>query len=57
MIQSWLFKRRLPNQQAHFVSRTVMVKDNEVAYSMKLLNGIMSSEGLLQRWKMTRRFV
>lgn len=33
-----------------------MVKDDNVEEAMKILNGIMANEGLLKRWKLTRRF-
>ena len=46
----------LPRQQSNFVSRTVMVKDNNVEEAMKVLNGIVANEGIMQRWKLTRRY-
>lgn len=33
-----------------------MVKDNDVDKAVSLLNGIMSNEGLYQRWMLTRRY-
>lgn len=33
-----------------------MVKDNNIEEAMKVLNGIMANEGMLQRWKLTRRY-
>ena len=43
------------SNQTKWISRTVMVKDNNVEDAMKVLNGIMANEGMLQRWKLTRR--
>jgi len=50
-----LLKRYLDRQPANYVSRTVMVRDNNVEEAMKVLNGIMNNEGMLKRWKLTRR--
>lgn len=33
-----------------------MVKDNSIEDAMKVLNGIMANEGMMQRWKLTRRY-
>lgn len=46
----------LKNQTANFNSRTVLVHDNNVEEAMKVLNGIMANEGMLHRWKITRRY-
>ena len=35
--------------QTQWVARTVMVQDNNVDDAMKILNGIMSREGMLKR--------
>ena len=35
--------------QLQWVSRTVMVQDNNVDEAMKVLNGIMAREGMLKR--------
>lgn len=43
-------------RQLQWISRTVMVKDNDVAGAMKILSGIMSREGLYKRWMLTRRY-
>ena len=43
-------------QPSNFLSRTVMVKDNNVEEAAKILNGIVSNEGIMQRWKLTRRW-
>lgn len=37
--------------QTPWVARTVMVKENNVEEAMKVLNGIMSREGMLKRWE------
>lgn len=37
-----------------WISRTVMVKNNDVDEAMQILNGIMMREGLTKRWKGTR---
>merc|ERR1712004_66868 len=50
-----LLSRHLPNQ-TQWISRTVMVNNNDVDTAMTALNGIMASEGLMQRWKLTRRY-
>ena len=36
--------------QLQWVSRTVMVQENNVDEAMKVLNGIMAREGMLKRW-------
>jgi len=41
--------------QTRWISRTVMVKENNIDDAMKVLNGIMANEGMMQRWKLTRR--
>ncbi len=46
----------LSRQQSNFISRTVMVRDNNVEEAMKMLNGIVANEGILKRWKLTRRY-
>ncbi len=33
-----------------------MVRDNNVEEAMKVLNGIVASEKILQRWKLTRKY-
>ena len=33
-----------------------MVKENDVEGAMNVLNGIMASEGMTARWKLTRRY-
>ena len=43
--------------QTKWISRTVMVQDNGIEDAMKVLNGIMANEGMMQRWKLTRRWV
>jgi ribosomal protein S21 len=32
-----------------------MVQNNEVEEAMKVLGGIVSNEGILDRWRLTRR--
>ncbi|XP_018020870.1 28S ribosomal protein S21, mitochondrial isoform X2 [Hyalella azteca] len=39
-----------------FVGRTVMVKDNDVESSMRLINRIMSEEGMLKRYRLNLRY-
>jgi len=41
---------RYMKNQLQWVSRTVMVKENNVDEAMKVLNGIMAREGMLKRW-------
>jgi len=41
-------------KQTQWISRTVMVKNNDVDEAMQILNGIMMREGLTKRWKGTR---
>ncbi len=43
------------SNQTKWISRTVMVNNNNVEEAMKVLNGIMANEGMMQRWKLTRR--
>ena len=43
-------------KQVQWVSRTVMVKENNIDEAMQVLNGIMSREGLLKRWRGTRYY-
>ena len=45
----------LQNQTGHYISRTVMVKDNEVEEAMRILTKIVANEGILKRWRGTRR--
>ena len=33
-----------------------MVENNDIDSAMKVLNGIMSNEGMYQRWMLTRRY-
>jgi len=47
---------RYMSNQTRWLSRTVMVKENNIDDAMKILNGIMANEGLMQRWKLTRRY-
>nr|ACO11142.1 Mitochondrial 28S ribosomal protein S21 [Caligus rogercresseyi] len=44
------------SNQTRWISRTVMVENNEVEKAMKILNGIVANEGILARWKLTRRY-
>ena len=44
------------SNQTKWISRTVMVNNNNVEEAMKVLNGIMANEGMMQRWKLTRRY-
>jgi len=46
----------LKNQTGHYISRTVMVKDNEVEEAMRILTKIVANEGILKRWRGTRRY-
>jgi len=48
---------QIRSHQPQWISRTVMVKDNDVDGGMRILNGIMSNEGMTQRWRYTRRYV
>ena len=43
-------------RQVQWVSRTVMVQNNDIDGAMQVLNGIMSREGLLKRWRGTRYY-
>ena len=45
----------LKNQTGHYISRTVMVKDNEVEEAMTLLTRLVANEGILKRWRGTRK--
>ena len=33
-----------------------MVQNNDYEKAIKVLNGIMANEGMLQRWKLTRKY-
>ena len=55
LFQLTLLNKHLPNQ-TQWIARTVMVKNNDIDTAMSALNGIMASEGLMQRWKLTRRY-
>jgi len=50
-----LIKNYYAGQPGNFLSRTVMVQENKVEEAMKILNGIVANEGILKRWKLTRR--
>ncbi|KAK8395426.1 hypothetical protein O3P69_006223 [Scylla paramamosain] len=39
---------------AQFVARTVLVKNNNVDEGMRVINRIMSKEGLFERYRLTR---
>ncbi|XP_023337670.1 28S ribosomal protein S21, mitochondrial [Eurytemora carolleeae] len=43
-------------RQLHWISRTVMVQNNNVEEALKLLNSIMSREGMYSRWMKTRYY-
>jgi len=43
-------------RQLQWISRTVFVKENNVEEALKLLNGIMSREGMYQRWMKTKYY-
>ena len=43
-------------KQVQWIARTVLVKDNNVEEAMRVLNGIMTREGLLKRWRGTRYY-
>ncbi|XP_040563755.1 small ribosomal subunit protein bS21m [Lepeophtheirus salmonis] len=47
---------RFAKNQTKWIARTVMVENNDVEKAMKVLNGIVANEGILQRWKLTRRY-
>ncbi len=44
--------KQIPN----FVTRTVMVRDNDVESALKQLNGILAVEDVTKRWFLTRRY-
>jgi len=39
-----------------FVGRTLEVKDNDVESTMRIMNKIMSQEGMIKQYRLTRRF-
>ena len=39
-----------------WISRTVMVKNNDIDEAMTILNKIMAQEGLTKRWRLTRTY-
>jgi len=41
-------------RQVQWVSRTVMVRNNDIDEAMQVVNGIMTREGMLKRWRGTR---
>lgn len=47
---------RIRSNTTQWLSRTVMVKQNDVEAAMNVLNGIMANEGMTARWKLTRRY-
>ena len=55
LFQFCFWRKHLPNQ-TRWIARTVMVEENDIDKGMKILNGIMSSEGMFQRWMQTRRY-
>jgi len=48
--------RPFMKNQTPWISRTVMVQDNKVEEALQLLNKIMSREGLLKRYRLTRYY-
>jgi len=47
---------QITTKTTQWLSRTVMVQNNDVEGAMQVLNGIMANEGMLKRWKLTRRY-
>ena len=43
-------------KQVQWISRTVMVKNNDIDEAMQVLNGMMTREGMLKRWRGTRYY-
>ena len=43
-------------RHAYFVSRTVLVRNNEVEEAMRLLNRVMGREGMFDQFRRTRRY-
>jgi len=39
-----------------FVGRTVLVQDNDVESSMRVINRIMAQEGMIKQYRLTRRY-
>ena len=54
MFTSPTFYMPYMKKQVQWISRTVMVKNNDIDGAMQVLNGIMAREGLLKRWRGTR---
>ena len=57
-LQPWgasLF-RGIAKAHKQFIAKTVMVKDNDVDFSFRLLNRLMAREGLLDIIRRTERF-
>ncbi|KAK4288164.1 hypothetical protein Pmani_037226 [Petrolisthes manimaculis] len=44
------------SRHVQFVARTVLVKKNNVEEGMRVLNRLMGREGLLDRYRLTRRY-
>ena len=49
LVDAVMAARLTVSPQTQWVSRTVMVQDNNIDDAMKILNGIMSREGMLKR--------
>ncbi|CAD6215887.1 GSCOCG00000703001-RA-CDS [Cotesia congregata] len=43
-------------RHASFFSRTVLVKDNNIEGSFRILNKILGNEGFLDQWRRTRYY-
>jgi small subunit ribosomal protein S21 len=43
-------------KHAYFISRTVLVRNNDVEEAMRLLNRIMGREGMFDQFRRTRRY-
>ena len=47
---------KIYSNTTQWLGRTVMVQGNDVEQAMNVLNGIMANEGMIKRFKLTRRY-
>merc|ERR1711974_322350 len=47
---------KIYSNTTQWLGRTVMVQGNDVEQAMNVLNGIMANEGMVKRFKLTRRY-
>ena len=55
-LHSYCSRKVIISLKFQWISRTVMVKNNDIDEAMTILNKIMAQEGLTKRWRLTRTY-